>query len=90
MISAIKAKMIKGSMSDNSLRYNLRQINKMIKSASAMGLDKIILTWINTDIMNELYDKGYRIYKTKASIQDGESYSEKLVLYVVQWSHADK
>ena len=90
MISAIKAKLCKGDMSNNSTRYNLRQINKMIKSASVMGLDKIVLTWINTDIMNALYDKGYRIYKTKASIQDGELYSEKLVLYVIQWSHADK
>lgn len=88
MISAIKAKTCKGDMGGNSTRYNLRQINKMIKAASRMGLDKIVLTWINTNIMNALYDKGYRIYKTKISVPNNESYTDKIVLYVVQWSHA--
>ena len=87
MILASTAKAYQGDMNDNSTRYNLRQVNKMIKAASNMGLNKIVLPWINTDIMNTLYDKGYRIYKTRTNISN-EAYADKLVLYVVTWEHS--
>ena len=85
MISAKRAfkNTNKEGTSYNSKWYNLWQINKMIKAAMNIGVNRIVLTWINDDIMNALYDKGYKIFKVKAISKDNSIGS--LPLYIVQW-----
>ena len=85
MISAKRAfkNTNKEGTSYNSKWYNLWQINKMIKAAMNIGNNRIVLTWIDNDIMNALYDKGYKIFKVKANSKDNAISS--LPLYIVQW-----
>ena len=74
----------------------LCQVNKMIKAAKTLGQDKVILTYMTNEIMDELYDKGYRIYKIHGMIRDkmvGDpdiENIERITMYVVQWKHANE
>ena len=85
MISAKKAYDMtnKEGTNQNSLSYNMKQINKMIKAAMNIGVNRIVLTWINNDIMDALYDKGYKIFKVRANSKDYAISS--VPLYIVQW-----
>lgn len=88
MISAKKAlSKINTEIGTTSDFAKLREINKMIKAASKLGQNKVVLTYMTNSLMDVLYDKGYRIYKVAGTIKEGD-YTEKLPLYVIQWKNS--
>ena len=94
MISAKKALATRNKEEDVSLRYRLRQVDRMIKSAKEMNQDTVVLTFITDPMIDALIEKGYRVYAIKGSVRvrdckdNSIEYVERIPLYVIRWGHA--
>ena len=95
MISANKANgtINKEIQTSSKLFINLK-VGRMIKAAKDLGQNQLVLTYMTNDLMDSLYNKGYRVYKIHGNIrgldcrEENVEHVERIPLYVVQWKHA--
>lgn len=94
MLSAKKALATINKENDTSINFKLRQVDKIIKAAKALGQDKVVLTYITDQMIDELYKKGYLVYTTHCKIK-GKDYKngiaeniDRIPFHIIEWKHA--